>query len=86
MCSSNGHTTKIMINGLWKEKDKIAYPSLDIAIEYARKINMRKDTIRKVVAYKCSVCGQYHIGRSYKSLTEKEREKYKKAKMKLNMF
>lgn len=86
MWKSDGHTTRYISNGEWIEKDKIAYPTLDIAIEKARKMNMYPKTIHKVVAYRCAICGQYHVGRSKSELTDKDREKYKKAEYKLKML
>lgn len=76
MEKNNGHYTWIIVEGKRKQKPKRVYPNLDTAIIYARKINMRPDTIHKVVAYRCNVCGGYHIGRSHVILTDKERERY----------
>lgn len=75
---SNAHTTKVMVNGLFIEKEKIGYETDKEAIEKARQMNLRPDTIRKVVAYKCSVCQKWHVGRTNKTLTEKDREHYRK--------
>lgn len=73
------HTTKYMVNGQWFEKEKIAYETDKEAIEKAREMNLRPQTIRKVVAYKCDTCHKWHIGRTSKCLTEKDREHYRKA-------
>lgn len=86
MWKSNGHTTRYIMNGQWVEKDKLSYPDMDKAISAARKINMRPESIHKMVAYKCSICGQFHIGRTKTELTNKDREKYIKAEKKLKLL
>ena len=86
MWKSNGHTTRYMKNGEWFEKDKLAYPTMDSAISQARKMNMKSETIHKVMAYKCPVCNQYHVGRTKYVLTDKDRTDYRKALEKLNML
>lgn len=83
---SNGHVTRYMKNGEWFEKEKLAYPNLDSAISHARKMNLRNEQIHKMMAYKCSICGQYHIGRTKSVLTNKDREHYKKVERKLNIY
>ena len=83
MWKSNGHTTRYIMNGQWVEKEKKSYSNMDTAIEVARSMNMRPETIHKAVAYKCKVCGQYHIGRTKKEITDKDREKYQKVQKKL---
>jgi hypothetical protein len=42
---------------------KVKFSSLEEAIKVAKKINLRGENIRKVVAYKCKFCQKYHIGR-----------------------
>lgn len=73
-----GHTTTYIVNGQLIEKEKIAYETDKEAIETARHMNLRKETIRKVVAYKCPVCLKWHVGRSFRTLTDKDRDKYSK--------
>jgi predicted CXXCH cytochrome family protein len=58
-------------------KNKKKFDTLDLAIEQAKKINSKDHIIHKVVAYKCSKCHKYHIGRNGKKLKEKERTKFK---------
>lgn len=65
-------------NGLKHYKPKKAYDTLDEAILEAKRQNARDAQITKVVAYKCSYCQKYHIGRNGKDLTEKEKAKYRK--------
>ena len=77
---TKGHTTRYMIGGKWIEKEKIAYNSDKDAIEKARLMNLYPNTIHKVVAYKCSVCGKWHVGRSNKVLTDKDIAHYKNVK------
>ena len=49
-------------------------------LEYAKKVNSLDHIIHKVVAYKCTKCYKYHIGRNGKELTDKDRNKFKKSK------
>ena len=72
-----GHMTRYMVGGVWVEKPKIAYENDKDAIEKARIMNTRDYTIHKLVAYKCSICGKWHVGRSNKVLNDKDREHYK---------
>lgn len=65
------------------EKNKICYDTDKEAIEVARRINLKEKTIHKMVAYKCDVCHLWHIGKSRRILTEKDREHYKNVKSKL---
>lgn len=58
-------------------KPKVKYDTLDEAIKQAKYINSQDHVIHKVVAYKCSICFHYHIGRNGKELTNKERNKFK---------
>ena len=58
-------------------KNKTAHATLDIAIIEAKKMNIRETTIHKLIAYKCSECHKYHIGKSKKMITDKERNKWK---------
>lgn len=74
----HSHTTTYMVNGEIITKNKIAYETDKEAIETARYMNIKPKTIKKVVAYKCAVCGKWHVGRSNKDLTEKDREHYLK--------
>jgi hypothetical protein len=57
--------------------DKIKYISLEQAIEHAKKENTKEKHIHKLIAYKCNICGFYHIGRNKTVLTDKERKKSK---------
>ena len=64
-------------NTVYKPKKK--FETLELAIAAAKKINSKDKTITKLVAYKCNKCFKFHIGRNGKELTEKERNKFKKA-------
>ena len=55
-------------------KPKKAYDTDKEAIKQAWVMNAHSDTIHKLVAYKCKKCGKWHIGRTDKILTDKERE------------
>lgn len=59
-------------------KSKKAYLTLDLAIAEAKRLNTYDKQLTKLVAYKCTYCCKYHIGRNGKDLTEKEKAKYKK--------
>ena len=57
------------------QRPKKKFDTLDKAIEVAKYENSKSEHLSKVVAYKCSVCHKYHIGRNGKTLTQKERDK-----------
>ena len=59
-------------------KLKNKYATLDIAIRYAKRYNLNTTQNLKLVAYKCTVCHQYHIGRGKTVITDKYRKKLKK--------
>ena len=59
-------------------KLKNKFGSLDIAIRHAKRANIKTTQNYKLVAYKCTVCHQYHIGRGKTVITEKYRKKLKK--------
>lgn len=59
-------------------KAKLKFNTLDAAIEHAKYVNSKNHVIHKVVAYKCTKCFNYHVGRNGKELTDKERTKFKK--------
>lgn len=42
------------------------------AINEAKRLNSKPNIIHKVIAYKCSICGNYHVGKSFKILNKKE--------------
>ena len=52
------------VNGERVKSDKKKYDTLDDAIVAAKDINKKGQNIHKVVAYKCSVCFKYHVGRN----------------------
>lgn len=59
-------------------KPKKAYDTLELAIAEAKRRNASESQLTKLVAYKCTYCFKYHIGRNGKDLTKKEKEKIKK--------
>ena len=59
-------------------RPKKPYNTLEDAIKQAKKMNAEDRTIHKLVSYKCNYCQKYHIGRSKKLVTDKERLKYQK--------
>jgi hypothetical protein len=54
---------------------KQAYKTEMDALTTARFLNTCPNVIHKMIAYKCDTCGQWHIGRTYKELTDKDRKK-----------
>jgi hypothetical protein len=72
------HWTRYIVNGKWVEKEKVVYSTDKEAIEKARLMNLSVKQIHKAIAYKCPICLQWHVGRSKKVLTEKDREHYRK--------
>lgn len=58
-------------------KPKRAFDTQDDAIETAKFVNAQDHVIHKVVPYRCKYCNKYHLGRSGKKLTEKERQRRK---------
>lgn len=57
-------------------KPKKAYNIDKDAIAAARRINAYGNNIHKMVVYKCSECGKWHIGHNYTILTDKEKKHY----------
>lgn len=60
-------------------KPKLKFDTLDDAISHAKYVNSKEYIIHKVVAYKCTICFKYHVGRNGNILKDKERNKFKKA-------
>lgn len=71
------HTKKVIINGIIIESPKKAYDTDKQAIAEARSLNLSEKQIHKAIAYKCSICHKWYIGKSNKVLTEKDVKKYK---------
>lgn len=59
-------------------KPKKSYETEKDALKIARFLNTKENIIHKMVAYKCSVCGKWHVGGNDKELTEEDRIHYKK--------
>ena len=57
---------------------KQAFKTEEEALRMARFLNTKDNVIHKMCAYKCLVCGKWHIGKTGKELTEKDREHAKK--------
>ena len=75
------HTKKVMVDGVIIESPKRAYDTDKQAIAEARSLNLSEKQIHKAIAYKCSICHKWHIGKSNKVLTEKEVERYRKVSL-----
>lgn len=69
---------KVEENGTIVNRPKKQFDTLDIAISVAKRENSKPEHIHKVVAYKCTICHKYHVGRNGKLLTNKERDKNQK--------
>jgi hypothetical protein len=86
----NKCTTKTTVavdeNGNPKEKRKKAFFTLESAIVHAKEMNAREDRTEKVVAYKCSTCHRYHVGRNGNTIKDKEKDKIRKSLDKPKQF
>jgi len=60
-------------------KPKKVYDTLDKAINEAKRLNSLDKQLTKLVAYKCDHCYKYHIGRNGKTLSDKEKLKFRKS-------
>lgn len=75
MCEKRGNRSHYkIINGELTPKQ--GYNTEKEAIEMARFLNSKPNVIHKMVAYKCSLCGKWHIGNNGRILTDKDKEKY----------
>ena len=59
-------------------KPKKSYETEKEALKIARFLNTQENIIHKMIAYKCSTCGKWHIGNNGSELTEEDRIHYKK--------
>lgn len=62
-------------NGQSVKKAKKQFDTLDEAIRVAKLENARPERFNKVVAYKCTTCHKYHIGRNGNTISDKEKRK-----------
>lgn len=78
-CANNDNSCSYILyrteDGTEVKRNKKKFETSDIAIITAKKINAMEGTIHKLVAYKCSKCGFYHIGHTNKVLTDKDKMK-----------
>ena len=58
-------------------KPKKSYETEKEALKIARFLNTQENIIHKMIAYKCSTCGKWHIGNNGSELTEEDRIHYK---------
>lgn len=66
------------LDGSKTYRAKKSYTELK-AQEICFKLNLKPETIHKLVSYKCSICGNWHIGHhNDKILNDKEKAKIKK--------
>jgi predicted CXXCH cytochrome family protein len=56
--------------------EKRSYDTDKEAIEIARQMNTNEIQIHKAIAYKCLKCHKWHVGRTSKILTEKDKKRY----------
>ena len=59
-------------------KPKKSYETEKEALKIARFLNTQENIIHKMIAYKCSTCGKWHIGNNGSELTEEDRLHYRK--------
>ena len=59
-------------------KPKKSYETDKEALKIARFLNTQENIIHKMIAYKCSTCGKWHIGNNGSELTEEDRIHYRK--------
>lgn len=59
-------------------KPKKSYETEKEALKIARFLNTQENIIHKMIAYKCSTCGKWHIGNNGSELSEEDRILYRK--------
>ncbi len=59
-------------------KPKKSYETEKEALKIARFLNTQENIIHKMIAYRCSTCGKWHIGNNGSELTEEDRIHYRK--------
>lgn len=59
-------------------KPKKSYETEKDALKIARFLNTQENIIHKMIAYKCSTCGKWHVGNNGSELTEEDRIHYRK--------
>jgi hypothetical protein len=79
LCYNNENSCSYI---LYKKEDgtEVRNPKtkFDTPFDATRKamlMNIKESTVHKYTAYKCSKCGWYHIGRTRKVLSDKDRAK-----------
>ena len=70
------HYTLRIEGGVGRASAKRSYATDAEAISVAALMNSSCRQVRKAVAYKCPVCHMWHVGRSRRTLTDDERERY----------
>jgi len=63
---------RTLYNGRKRPKKK--YKTPDDAIKACMKINSQKKQISKVVSYRCSTCGHYHVGKTDNKLSKSDKK------------
>lgn len=58
-----------------KRKPKKKYETDEDAIRACMEINSQRKQISKVTPYKCDECGSYHVGKTSKKLSKKDKKK-----------
>lgn len=53
-------------------RPKKSFDTEEDALFAARNMNASGKMIHKMVCYKCVVCGKWHVGRTWKEITEKD--------------
>ena len=78
-CANNDNSCSYILyrteDGTEVRRNKKKFETSDIAIITAKKTEDDEVLPYKLVAYKCSKCGFYHIGHTNKVLTDKDKRK-----------
>ncbi len=73
-CQTFSH---IGLDGQRVYKPKFEFNTQDEAITAAKSLNLKDNQLTKAVAYRCAICGKYHVGRNGKLVTDKYIQKIK---------
>lgn len=71
-CDTHSHYDE---NGEEMRKNKLAYETFKEANEKAKILNLARGRKKMLSAYKCKICGKYHIGKNGKYITEEYRKR-----------
>lgn len=75
--SRKAHYCTVISKGKKQRKEKHGYDTELEAVNVARQMNCDERNEYKVVAYRCLVCGKWHVGHTNHYITHEQRLKYK---------